>query len=296
MKKTIFTILGLMVAFYFANAKELTIKKLTAGTEITLDGDDSDWESITAGGELDQLKGANTTNTATFKMTYDDKFVYVVAKIQDEQMDTSQSKNVWEKDCIEVFFVFNDTCLEKVTTIDSSKYSYSNGQLGAWQLRKVWGRDMTDFSGKGFEAVEADISGGYCQEWKLPFDTLKSTGIWSGQKFMFEIQNGDNDGAGRDGQHFWNKASDDQWNTIKNQGVIILETPITAVKNIAKASSIKIKANSIEFAGTVKEVNVYNITGQLVLKAKNVNKVSTATLKTGTYFVVAGNEKAKFVK
>ena len=37
-------------------------------------------------------------------MTYDDRFLYVAVRVEDATLDTAQSANVWEKDCIEVFF------------------------------------------------------------------------------------------------------------------------------------------------------------------------------------------------
>jgi hypothetical protein len=290
MKKAFFTLVVVVMAFSSAKAVNTITARYVGDEAPTIDGDLSDWPEtgyVTA----DSLKGTNTSNKLEFQLAYDSKFVYVAAKVEDSQMDTTQSPNVWEKDCIEVFFVFNDTI-----ALDQ-KVSYNNGEKGAWQLRKVWGRPMTDFPGKGFEAEEQDISGGYVQEWKLSIDTLASTGHFEAPKlqFRFDIQNGDNDGSGRDGQHFWSSAADDEWNSIYHQGVVKFQFPL-AVKNVAAAqSSIRIKSNSIEFANTVKEVNVYSITGQLMLKARNVNQISTSALKSGVYFVVAGNEKAKFV-
>ena len=95
-------------------------------------------------------------------------------------------------------------------------------------MRKVYGRDMTDQIGKGFEAQESDIAGGFMQEWKLSWDSLSSTslGSWGGEKFRFEMLNGDNDGMGRNSAIFWNSNTDDQWCTIKNQGYVFLEEPI----------------------------------------------------------------------
>ncbi|HOK51718.1 MAG TPA: sugar-binding protein [Bacteroidales bacterium] len=292
MKKAMFTLVAAAAIMlcgtnYVKALNEITIEPVTG---ITIDGDLSDWPEAIPWVTADSLKGTNTTNKMKFKMGYDDKFIYVGVNVEDSQMDTTQSPNAWEKDCIELFFVFNDTIA------DDKKVSYSNGQLGAWQLRKVWGRDMTDFPGKGFEAAEMDIPGGFAQEWKLPIDTLASTGHFTTKtKFRFEIQNGDNDGEGRNGQLFWNSAADDQWNTILHQGVVKFKWPLAVKQAIAKASSIRIKANSIEFAKTAKEVNVYSITGQLMLKARNVNAISTSALKSGVYFVVADGEKAKFV-
>ena len=295
MKKVMFTLLACGLAFGMVNAKEITVKK--AATAPTIDGDLADWEGV-ASNAMDQNKGTDATlknNTASFQMTYDENFVYVAVKVEDATLDTSNSKNAWEKDCIEVFFVMNDTVAYTGT-------SYSNGAIGAFQLRKIYGRDMTDMPTKGFKAEEQEGGGGFTQEWKLSWDTLALTGYWGGKKFGFECQNGDNDGAGRNSQLFWNMNSDDQYNTIKNQGTVNLETPVASrikevsVSGAKVASSMTITSNSINFNKAVAEVNVYDITGKLVIKANNTNLVSTAALRNGVYVVKAGNESKKFIK
>ncbi|HEY9124949.1 MAG TPA: sugar-binding protein [Bacteroidales bacterium] len=289
MKKVMFTLLACGLAFGMANAKEITIKK--AATAPNIDGDIEDFVGDVQA--MDQKKGDGPhDNTASFQLTYDDNFVYVAVKVEDPTMDTVQSANVWEKDCVEVFFVLNDTVKDGT--------SYSNGALGAWQLRKIWGRDMTDQPGKGFKAEEGEIAGGYTQEWKLSWDTLAATGYWGGKQFRFECQNGDNDGSGRKSQNFWNSNADDQWSSILNQGTVKLETAvpsrIVSVSKVKAASSMTITSNGIQFNKAVAEVNVYDITGKLVIKANNTNFVSTAALRNGVYVVKAGNESKKFIK
>lgn len=290
MKKVMFTLLACGLVFGMVNAKEITIKKCTAAPAI--DGDVADNEGTAQAMDAKKGDAANHNNTATFQLTYDENFVYVAVKVEDATLDTAQSANAWEKDCVEVFFVMNDTVADGT--------AYSNGKLGAFQLRKIYGRDMADMPGKGFEAVETDIPGGYSQEWKLSWDSLAATGYWGGEKFRFECQNGDNDGSGRNSQNFWNSNADDQWSSILNQGIVKLETAvpsrIVSVSKVKAASSMTITSNSIQFNKAVAEVNVYDITGKLVIKANNTNLVSTAALRNGVYVVKAGNESKKFIK
>ena len=250
MMKSVIIFLSLSLVFSFVQAKEFTIKKLAVGETISIDGDDGEWPSSIVYQAVDQQWGAATdrNNTVSFRMAYDDKFVYVAVKVEDATLDTSQSKNVWEKDCVEVFFVLNDT-------ISDGTY-YSTPQYGAWQLRKVYGREMTDQSGKGFQAEETDILGGYMQEWKLPWDSIASPaygGYFEGKKFRFECQNGDNDGAGRNSQLFWNSSVDDKWSTIQNQGYVNLETPIDG--NINKPI-LSLSQSTLDIADTS---GLYNI-------------------------------------
>ena len=126
--KNILLILGLIITCMVVNAIEITIKKLAANQTIYIDGDDSDWPETITFQAVDQNKGLQSdyNNTTSFKMTYDDKFVYVVAKVWDATLDTSQSANVWEKDCIEVFFVLNDTILDGTILFNSSIWGMAN--------------------------------------------------------------------------------------------------------------------------------------------------------------------------
>ena len=106
MMKSVIIFLSLSLVFSFVQAKEFTIKKLAVGETISIDGDDGEWPSSIVYQAVDQQWGAATdrNNTVSFRMAYDDKFVYVAVKVEDATLDTSQSKNVWEKDCVEVFF------------------------------------------------------------------------------------------------------------------------------------------------------------------------------------------------
>ena len=193
---------------------------MAANQSIYIDGEDYEWPEDITEQAMDQHRGEMMykNNTATFKIAYDDNFLYVVAKVSDATLDTVQSANAWEKDNITLNIIINDTV--------SNGTAYSSPQFGGWYLRKVYGRDMTDCINKGFDAQESDIAGGFMQEWKLPWDSLASTGIWNGKKFRFECFNDDNDGDGRRSQLFWNSPADDQWCTIQNQSYITLESPL----------------------------------------------------------------------
>jgi len=204
--------------------------------------------------------------------------------------------STWQSDCVELFFAMDTN-------------THAPYQSGDWQIRKLASKSQADsgVDGNGsiasllanpnFKVVQKDIPTGYVQEWQLPIDSLVQGAKFDGQNFRFDIQLADNDGTGRErtAQRFWNSNADNQGNQTTNMGYVKMEWPLAVKQAIAKASSIRIKANSIEFAKMAKEVNVYSITGQLMVKARNVNAISTSALKSGVYFVVADGEKAKFV-
>ena len=80
-------------------------------------------------------------------------------------------------------------------------------------------------------------------------------GQWGGKEFRFECENDDNDGAGR-GMLFWNSNEDDQWNMIKNQGRVVLETPVHGTSSrylVTSKTTIEAENNSNSY-----DINVYS--------------------------------------
>ena len=233
--------------------KTITIKKCT--TAPVIDGDDSDWPASAVEHSLTEAKYWSTTNnnTVTYRMTYSDSFVYVAVKVLDATFDTVQSANAWEKDNVTLYFVMHDT-------VPDGTYYYT-GTNGAWQFRKVYGREVTYYTASAeqlFIVEEQDITGGYLQEWKLPWDVLACPlygGQWGGKEFRFECENDDNDGAGR-GMLFWNSNEDDQWSMIKNQGRVILETPVHGTSSrylVTSKTTIEAENNSNSY-----DINLYS--------------------------------------
>ncbi|MCX7986317.1 MAG: T9SS type A sorting domain-containing protein [Bacteroidales bacterium] len=301
MKKAMFTLLTAFAAVVWVSAgttsptSPLVIKHASGAINIDGVGDDAAWGNINAVDVAIQKTLKDPNFGGNFKLTYDQTNIYVLVTVNDATPN-QDGASTWQSDCVELFFAMD--------TNTHSKY-----QSGDWQIRKIasksqadGGVDGSDNVGKvlledpNFKVEQVDGATGYVQEWQLPINTLKQDAAFDGQNIRFDIQLADNDGTGnnRTDQRFWNDGADDQWNQTTHMGYVKFEWALN-VKPVAKASSIRIKANSIEFAKSVKEVNVYSITGQLMLKAQNVNAISTSALKSGVYFVVADGEKAKFV-
>lgn len=302
MKKAMFTLLTAIAAVAWVSANTTTpttplvISHAKGAINIDGVGDEATWTGITA--VVPSLQGAagDANFGGEFKLTYDENNIYVLVTVNDATPNQDGS-STWQSDCVELFFAM-DT---------NTHASYKSGD---WQIRKIASKSQADSGVDGssnvasvlladpnFKVEQTDAATGYVQEWQLPINTLKQDAAFDGQNFRFEIQLADNDGTGneRTAQRFWNSNADNQWNQTTNMGYVKMEWPLAVKQAIAKASSIRIKANSIEFAKMAKEVNVYSITGQLMLKARNVNAISTSALKSGVYFVVADGEKAKFV-
>jgi len=297
MKRKIFTLLAAIAVVGMVNAqfKSITIKKATDAIAIDGVGDEASWGAATANA-CDQTTGV--PNTANFKLTYDDNNLYVLVTATDATPN-QDGASTWQSDCVELMLAMDTTT------------SASYRAAGDMQIRKKNSLSQADggvekgaYLGDTLYVAQED-GADYVQEWSIPWAGLK-TGLtdaglkFDGKNFRFEIQVADNDGTGnnRTGQSFWSTNKDNAWNTVTSQGFVVLETPVEGTTTgivTVKASSISVRSNSINFATTT-NVNVYDITGKLVLKANNVNSISTAALKSGVYVVKTNNEAVKFIR
>jgi hypothetical protein len=294
MKRLIFTLLAGCAVFGMVNAKTLTINP--AAGPVTIDGytDEDAWNASPSFTSMETTKAgteADKNNTAKFKLIYDAKNLYVYVEILDATLDTSQSKDSWLKDCTEVF-----------VSLDTLSQAYSpDGSNSSHQFRKVFGRNIEgdgNPTARGVKLEEVEITGGRAQEWQIPFDSLatqlKDPKTWDKKNIRFEIQNGDNDGAGRKSQLFWNSAADDQYQNTTNQGYGVLLWTLN-VKQVAGNNEISFSNNLIK-ANSSTTIKVYNTAGMLVKVANNVNQLNVADLKSGIYAATANNQTIKFFK
>jgi hypothetical protein len=306
MKRKIFTLLA-CASFLFASAYETMEIKTQVAKAPKIDGDKSDWGSAWV--KLSKEKDGNKTTalTSQFQVAYDNKAFYLIVEVKGDVTPGSDAvaiPNDYERDCMEVFFSMD-------TTVRGNAY-----YKGCWQIRKqrlnaTGVNALGGGAGGGnvigqtsFEMVSTGEGDPYYYEAAFTWDTLtQGFGVdtikpWSKKMFKFDLQIADNStgaAGGRTQQTFWNDNSDLQWNNTSKFGLVKLLVPVSVKSAVVSASSIKIKSQSIEFANTT-NVNVYDVTGKLVIKANNVNSISTAALRSGVYVVTANNESKKFIK
>ena len=322
MKKKFITLLA--CAGFVAASAQLTIKPIDKAPVI--DADASDWNGQWI--DLTLEKEISTTHdmTAKMQMGYDNIFLYIVTEIVDVTPNTDDATipNAWERDCVELFF-----------SMDTTTYAYSgNGsggyREGVWQIRKQRDHDEGGLdinipngvngnagmvgggytwnvnsltSDPRFETATSAESKSYVLEFKIPWDVLTfDLNAWDNKQFKFDIQVADNTtGAAENGRtqhrYLFNNDGNQHQNT-NLFGLVTLEIPIgsVSVKNSSKSNTISVLANSISFANTTKSVSIYSITGKLLLKASDVNYMSTSGLRSGVYFLVTDKETLKFVK
>ncbi len=185
-----------------------------------------------------------------------------------------------------------------------------------------------------FKLKEQDDSDGYVQEWQLPWDSLtknmdtthmpKIVGgdttmvlqPWNKQNFKLDVQVSDNTGtAGRTEQLFWAGTSNNSWNNSAYQRVVLLQFSCKKNTFLNGATSqfgllcddvhspeikndLQIFANSekLQISREVKTIDIYNVTGQLVLLAQNTREVNISNLGNGLYIARMEGKSYKFIK
>jgi len=306
MRKKFFTLLAGAMAFVAVNA-QMTIHPVSPAP--TIDGDASDWSATWI--NMTQVVGTGTGMTAKFQCEYDLKNVYYIFQVTDDTPgDTSYTAGSWERDCVEV-----------MCSLDTTS---SAGITGMYQFRRVYGWDaataapggdsgLTDGTiyGSGVsianwnadpnckvkEIIDANT---YTQEWQLPWDSLctRMDPAWDHKQFKLEVQASDNNtnaSGGRHQQLFWFGNSNNAWNNSAYQGVVTLEVPVNVRNSQVSDFSARYDGSYLRLNKTA-NVNVYNVTGALLLQATNVNQVSVRNLQSGVYIAKFNNGASyKFV-
>jgi hypothetical protein len=309
MKRKIFTLLA-CASFVVAGAAELTIKQMTAPT---LDADPSDWGDGWVTMSLTNAASTTSDMSAKFQFGYDMQKAYIILEINDAtpNSDATAIPNSYERDCNEMFFSMTGDTMKKY-------------HEGCWQLRmqrspetkdavdgnngKIGGGDMWNLDtmkhDAGFNAVSSGTTNPYYIEWAIPWNALTwqlrsdSTAAWDFKTFTWDLAVADNTtgaGNGRTQQVYWNNNTDGQWNNTSCFGKVTLTDKVNVNNMSAANSNIRIRPSYIQFTNT-SDVNVYDITGKLVLKASRVNQISTAALRSGVYVVSTGSESKKFIR
>lgn len=285
MKKVIFTLLACSLAFGVTNAQMKTITIKEVATAPTIDGSLTDdvWAAqeqvvpAEANGNVEGFSG-------WFKMCYDKTNIYVAVSVTDPNPGMV-GPSEWNTDCQEIFFAMDTT--------NADAY-----RPGDWQLRK----DYTKAQADGGITWSKELVGLVCEgdgastEWLIPIAALVEDAAFDGEYFRFDIQLAQaSSETGRDGQLFWNSNADDQWSKVLHQGLVQM-IPL-AVKSInASKASAYISNNSLILNNVSGIVNIYDVTGKLVMKANNASSISVSALKPGMYIVKADNLAVKVLK
>ena len=175
----------------------------------TIDGalNEAEWNLTTA---ATKIANGSPNNTVTFGLLWDETYLYVGAKVLDNNL-FNDSDNVFQDDAVEVFLDVNN---------NGGAYDFTDNQL-------IKGyNDTSLFISKAFNGTIAhqvtEINGGYSVELAIPWtglDVVPSEGLTIG----FDVGNDDDDdGGNRDGLLVWSGDSFNFNNTSGFGEVVLL--------------------------------------------------------------------------
>ena len=185
---------------------------------------------------LDQTLGI--PNNASFKMTYDSKFLYVLVSVNDA------TPNRFPNDYVDLYF-----SMDTLSSSNRNESDYMYRKLCA--IAKENGGVRSNYGGMdfskstGFDVAQVD-GNTYIQEWKIPIDSLiKDMGgdniQFNGKNFRFEMQVGDNNGTSDyiTGQSFWNTNLDDYRYCNRHFGYVTFSEPISPSNKLKVSETSK---------------------------------------------------------
>ncbi len=291
----------------------ITIPKVAA---IEIDGIEDDSFANLSENKIDKVAQGTVAdendNSGYFKAAWDETNLYLLVDITDNDPTSyGNATKSWENDGIEMFVDAKDR-----RYVGGARISAEQHQLRINYDRMDENNEMVaDQDGLGDHKMTiAQLAGGtgFTFEIAIPWAGIfngcyddpvaaAAENVKAGYQMAFEISILDADQVDhRKSILNWanNTGEDKAYTTNQYYGRIILGEGV-GVKNISeKISNIYYSSASqlVKFYNPAKEVAVYDITGKVVLKARNVNQLNVSTLRSGMYMIVADNESVKIVK
>lgn len=299
------------------NKTQLTLHKATVAANpdgvIKTDGTEP-WTStwITMAAE----KSTNTVHemTAFFQLAYNDEYLWIAGQQKgNSTIDTGAAAipNTWERDDFETFIGLDTTTWLYKGVYGEAEFQFREQRATTFPWMFDDHNSAYTNNPKGWAIGNVDAGdGSFVEEWQIPWSALTavfadSTAKFNGNWMKFEIQAADNttDAAGgRDDQRFWINSSDNEYQDSRTTSVVYLADKVggVAVKNVKLNNIITtntIATDVLRLSATAQVVNIYDITGKLVLKTSNVNSINVSNFAPGLYIFRANNQQAiKFVK
>lgn len=307
MKAKIFTFTLLLAVFGVAQA-QLEILKVPAGSEPTIDGaiDEATWQEDGWEDQTLNSAGSSTTDASSmFQLLHNTDNIFVGVQVTDATPhNETDISNTYERDCIELFFHMSDDPGEGPYTGSTSQLRFQRDGDGDAGMDGT-GTMVTNLQGDdGFEWMVDGDDAGYVLEVVLPVAVLDGDAVFGGADFLFDIQTADNTtgaAGGRTQQMFWNDNSDQQWQDTKTFGAVTLsDTEIsTAIAQVeAQLGSVWVANDMLNFKNVEGAVNIYSISGALVMKdvIERDGSIDISSLNTGIYIVNTKEMTAKIIK
>ena len=181
---------------------------------------------------------SKTTVSATAKLMWDSKYLYILAEVKDPVISTTNQSFAYFRDSVEVV-------IDERNVKDGRSIPF-NETCGQWRV----GAKEDDLSGYGpsyakgytqFKGASAITDTGYRVEMAVPFSELKAQ---VGSQIGFEIQVNDDNGSGsRTGIVCWNSASGESWQYTDVLGTVILINDKSQMDQFAAGDSDLVDAD-----------------------------------------------------
>jgi hypothetical protein len=318
MKRKFFTLLAGVALFSMANAADPKLVIPYAGTAPKIDGniDESDpWGTSWIDLSVERTTATTHDMTAKFQLMSDSKAVYLAVQVMDATPNNDTTiKDSYQRDNVEIFFSMETDTLPggkykegtwqiRVQRDAVSKAAFIDGNHGKPGGGDYWNVDELEANADFAFGVVNDADK-WTAEVKFPYSALATatdTVQFDGQNFLFDLAAADNSNGKADGrtqQRYWNNNSDDQWKNASLFNLVQTQFKVGVKQaSVSTKASAYVSANNLVVANIAGTVNVYDVTGKLVLKSsiKNGN-ISLAALKSGMYIVKADNLSKKIIK
>jgi hypothetical protein len=207
----IFTLLSLSLAIasppavHPATGEPLVINCMR-GTPDAIDGDLSDWKLQAMTPAVLDVKEQVYTGTwsgpgdcsGEFYMLWDDKYIYMAVVVKDDKLSMNKTGgDIWNADCIEIFFATTNTCPDH-----SEHYQYgfnANNQTWNWCNMDSGGQSAIDY----LQVASTTTADGYICEAAIEYGRMLSLDFSVGNNIGFHPVIDDTDATDREIQITW---------------------------------------------------------------------------------------------
>ncbi|ACL75355.1 sugar-binding protein [Ruminiclostridium cellulolyticum] len=233
------------------------------------------------------LTMANGPANGTAKVLWDDTNLYVLVRIKDPVLNSSNSA-AHEQDSVEIF----------VDETNSKAASYGAG-MGQYRINYLNAKSFNPSSiSTGFESFAKVVDGGYYIETKIPFKTGVPEIPKNGHVIGFDVQINDAGATGgRQDIVMWHDETGNSWSNGSQWGVVTLvkadsndtAAPTWPEGSTMTAPEIGINAVTLNWSPAQDDVGVtsyeiYNGTDMIGKVAGNINSFEAANLNAETEY------------
>jgi fibronectin type 3 domain-containing protein len=170
----------------------------------------------------------NSTDTAAYKILWDNNNLYVLVSVQDSYLVAPTQANIYEGEAVELYFSGTDTRSTKYGPTDF-QYAFPYGNGGAVVTETY----HSPASLTGVQFGQQNIAGGYQMVMELPWTTLGTTPVLN-QQYGFDVMIDTASAQGTLlGKLGWWATVNDTWNNPSLMGPLVLTQPTTTAQTVS---------------------------------------------------------------